>query len=39
LLLWPEDGIIKKEDVRKVYDGSIFYEIAEKRGNKRKKLE
>jgi len=39
LFLWPEDGIIKKEDVRKVYDGSIFYEMAEKRGNKRKKLE
>jgi len=30
LLLWPEDGVIKKEDVRRIYDGSIFYDIAAK---------
>ncbi|KJX93160.1 caleosin domain-containing protein [Zymoseptoria brevis] len=24
LLLWPEDGIVRKEDARKVMDGSIF---------------
>ncbi|KAK5125000.1 hypothetical protein LTR85_001190 [Meristemomyces frigidus] len=24
LLLWPEDGILRKEDVRRVLDGSIF---------------
>lgn len=24
LLLWPEDGVIKKEDVRGIYDGSTF---------------
>ena len=27
MLLWPEDGFLKKEDVRRVYDGSIFYEL------------
>ncbi|KAL6709850.1 hypothetical protein ACN47E_000635 [Coniothyrium glycines] len=31
LLLWPEDGRMMKEDVRRIYDGSIFYEIAAKR--------
>lgn len=29
LLLWPDDGIIRKEDVRQVFDGSIFYRKAE----------
>lgn len=29
LLLWPEDGIIRKEDVRGVFDGSIFFKKAE----------
>lgn len=29
LLLWPEDGIMRKEDIRGVYDGSIFYKKAE----------
>jgi len=24
LLLWPDDGILRKEDVRRVFDGSIF---------------
>ena len=24
LLLWPEDGIMRKDDVRRIYDGSIF---------------
>ncbi|KAG6144506.1 hypothetical protein E4U22_005558 [Claviceps purpurea] len=27
-LLWPADGRMKKEDVRGIYDGSIFYDIA-----------
>jgi hypothetical protein len=27
-MLWPEDGKIKKDDVRGVFDGSIFYTIA-----------
>ena len=31
ILLWPEDGVMKKEDVRCVYDGSIFVDIASKR--------
>ncbi|TFB03470.1 putative peroxygenase 3 [Trichoderma ghanense] len=31
ILLWPEDGRMKKEDIRKLYDGSIFYEIAKER--------
>ncbi|RPA85679.1 Caleosin-domain-containing protein [Ascobolus immersus RN42] len=35
-LLWPADGILKKEDVRRVYDGSIFYHIAEERKEKAK---
>lgn len=39
LFLWPEDGIIKKEDVRKVYDGSIFPEMAAKRSRKGQKKE
>ncbi|QSZ31042.1 hypothetical protein DSL72_000603 [Monilinia vaccinii-corymbosi] len=28
ILLWPEDGRMKKEDIRRIYDGSLFYEIA-----------
>ncbi|KAI5820543.1 Caleosin related protein-domain-containing protein [Pyronema omphalodes] len=31
LLLWPEDGIIRKSDVRGIYDGSLFYEVKERR--------
>ncbi|TLS21451.1 uncharacterized protein PpBr36_10311 [Pyricularia pennisetigena] len=31
ILLWPEDGHMKKEDIRGVYDGSIFYTIAARR--------
>lgn len=33
IMLWPEDGIMKKEDVRRVYDGSIFPDVAAKRAN------
>jgi len=25
LLLWPDDGIMRKDDIRGIYDGSIFY--------------
>ncbi|KAM0258098.1 hypothetical protein ACHAQJ_004003 [Trichoderma viride] len=31
ILLWPKDGRMKKEDIRKIYDGSLFYEIAKER--------
>lgn len=40
LFLWPADGIIRKEDVRRIYDGSIFYEVAaarERNSGRRKK--
>jgi len=31
LMLWPEDGRMMKEDIRGIYDGSIFYTLAERR--------
>ncbi|KAF2807207.1 Caleosin-domain-containing protein [Mytilinidion resinicola] len=31
IMLWPEDGRMMKEDIRGIYDGSIFYTIAAKR--------
>ncbi|PBP24048.1 caleosin domain containing protein [Diplocarpon rosae] len=31
ILLWPEDGRMKKDDIRRIYDGSLFFEIAERR--------
>jgi hypothetical protein len=34
ILLWPKDGRMKKEDIRGVYDGSIFYTIAASRTKK-----
>ena len=37
LLLWPEDGIMRKEDIRGVYDGSIFYKKAEQYVQQKKK--
>jgi len=37
LLLWPGDGRLMKEDVRRVYDGSLFYEIADRRKGKQLK--
>lgn len=27
-MLWPEDGKMKKEDLRGVFDGSFFYTMA-----------
>jgi peroxygenase len=30
-MLWPEDGKMMKEDIRGIYDGSIFYTIAARR--------
>jgi hypothetical protein len=37
LMLWPEDGRITKEDVRAIFDGSIFQRIADKVEKKRGK--
>ncbi|KAF9184226.1 hypothetical protein BGZ51_003471 [Haplosporangium sp. Z 767] len=34
MLLWPEDGVMRKDDIRRVYDGSIFFELAEKKKQK-----
>jgi peroxygenase len=31
IMLWPKDGRMMKEDIRGIYDGSIFYTIAERR--------
>jgi peroxygenase len=36
ILLWPEDGVMSKEDVLGVYEGSIFYSIAREQEEKRK---
>ncbi|GAA6062181.1 hypothetical protein JCM10212_001345 [Sporobolomyces blumeae] len=30
LLIWPKDGVVSKEDLRTIYDGSIFFAIADK---------
>jgi len=35
ILLWPEDGVMRKEDIRRIYDGSLFYEVAARRKTKR----
>jgi hypothetical protein len=35
LMLWPEDGKMRKEDIRRIYDGSLFYVIAERRSGKK----
>jgi peroxygenase len=35
-MLWPEDGKMMKEDIRAVFDGSIFYVIAERRAKGQK---
>lgn len=37
LLLWPEDGVMRKDDVRRVFDGSIFVEKAEQYRGRGKK--
>lgn len=36
IMLWPEDGRMMKEDLRGIYDGSIFYTIAARREKKTK---
>jgi len=35
LVIWPEDGVLRKEDIRKVYDGSLFQDAADKQAVKR----
>jgi peroxygenase len=35
ILVWPEDRRIKKEDIRRIYDGSLFYEIAARRSKQK----
>ncbi|GAA5998376.1 hypothetical protein JCM5350_005882 [Sporobolomyces pararoseus] len=37
LLIWPKNGIVMKEDLRTIYDGSIFYSIANKESTIRKR--
>lgn len=32
-LLWPDAGVVREEDVRGVFDGSIFYKKAEHAAN------
>ncbi|KAK0354698.1 hypothetical protein LTR91_012284 [Friedmanniomyces endolithicus] len=34
LLLWPEDGVMRKEDIRRVFDGSIFQQKADEYAEK-----
>ena len=34
LFLWPADGVMRKEDIRGIYDGSIFYTKAEEHQRK-----
>lgn len=38
MLLWPEDGVLRKEDVRGIFDGSIFYTKAEEHAAKQEAL-
>ncbi|GAA5973895.1 hypothetical protein JCM3765_007328, partial [Sporobolomyces pararoseus] len=37
LLIWPKNGIVMKEDLRTIYDGSIFYSVANKESTVRKR--
>lgn len=36
IMLWPDDGRMMKEDIRGIYDGSIFYTIAARRAQGKK---
>lgn len=36
LLLWPEDGVMRKDDVRRIYDGSIFQFKADEHAEKKR---
>lgn len=35
LFLWPADGRMMKEDIRGIYDGSIFYKVANRRSGRK----
>ena len=37
LLIWPKNGVVMKEDLRTVYDGSLFFAVAEKESTTRSK--
>ncbi|GAA5878394.1 hypothetical protein JCM8547_007906 [Rhodosporidiobolus lusitaniae] len=37
LLIWPKDGVMRKEDWRTVYDGSIFFAVADRERQRRAK--
>ena len=34
-MLWPEDGHMKKEDIRAIYDGSMFHTMVARRARKK----
>lgn len=36
LLIWPEDGVMRKEDVRRIFDGSIFQQKADEYAEKQR---
>lgn len=38
LLLWPDDGIVRKEDARRVFDGSIFQDKADEYQQRRRRM-
>lgn len=37
LLIWPADGIMRKEDIRMSYDGSLFQKKADEYAEKQKR--
>jgi hypothetical protein len=34
ILLWPEDGRVQKEDTRRIYDGSLFFDVVVRQENR-----
>jgi len=37
LLVWPDDGVVRKEDARRVFDGSMFQIKADEHAAKQRK--